>query len=113
MWFLSIKKEKKISEKTISLLPIFSKVFERIIYNSLFNHFISINFFAHLQSDFFLRDLCIAKLLHISKALDKVCHTGLPFKLMSSDVEGELLYLLECYFSNRTQRVVFNGQTCN
>ena len=32
---------------------------------------------------------------------------------MSSDVEGELLYLLECYLSNRTQRVVFNGQTCN
>ena len=57
--------------------------------------------------------MCIAKLLHISKALDKVCHTGLPFKLRSYDVEGELLYFLECYLSNRKQRVVFNGQTCN
>ena len=32
----------------ISLLPIFGKIFERVIYNSLFNYF-----FLHLNQDFF------------------------------------------------------------
>ena len=32
--------------RPISLLPIFSKVIERIIYNSLFNHFISNKLFT-------------------------------------------------------------------
>ena len=65
------------------------------------------------QSGFLLRDSCIAQLLLISKAFDKVCHKGLLFKLKSYDVEGELLSLLECYLSNREQRVAFNGQTSN
>ena len=47
------KKGEKNLLKTISLLPIFSKVFERIIYNSLFNHFISINFFFTFAIRFF------------------------------------------------------------
>ena len=38
--------------RPISLLPIFSKVSERIIYNSLFNHFISSKLFTPSQSGF-------------------------------------------------------------
>ena len=49
--------------------------------------------------------------LDISKAFGKVWHKGLLFKLKPYGVEGELLFLLECYLSNREQRVVLNGQT--
>ena len=49
--------------------------------------------------------------LDISKAFDKVWHKGLIFKLKSYGVEGDLLSLLECYLTNRNQRVVLNGQT--
>ena len=99
----------------------------------MFNHFISNKLFTPWQSDF-LPDLCIAQLLaitheiwtnfdsnppvdvrgvflDISKPFGKVWHKGLLFKLKSSGIEGELLTLLECYLSNREQRVVSNGQT--
>ena len=35
---------------------------------------------------------------------------SLLFKLKSYGVEGELLSLLECYLSNREQRVILNSQ---
>ena len=43
------KEEKKLLKnyRPISLLPIFSKIFERVIYNSLFNH-LSVKNFLHL-----------------------------------------------------------------
>ena len=47
----------------------------------------------------------------ISKAFEEVWHKGLLLKLKSYGVEGGLLSLLECYLSNREQRVVLNGQT--
>ena len=37
------KEDKMSSYCPISLISIFSKVFERVIYNSLFNHFLSNN----------------------------------------------------------------------
>ena len=49
--------------------------------------------------------------LDISKALDKVWHDGLIFKLKSCGVEGELLSLLKSLQLSHEQRVVLNGQT--
>ena len=52
------KKEDKILVKNylhISLFPIFRKMFERVIYNSLFNYFQSNIHFAPSQSGFFSR----------------------------------------------------------
>ena len=49
--------------------------------------------------------------LDISKAFNKVWHKVLLFKLKSYGVDGELLSLSECCFSNRKQRVDLNGQT--
>ena len=51
--------------RPISLLPIFSKMFERVIYNFLFNHFQSNKLFTSSQSDFPPGDSCIAQLLSI------------------------------------------------
>ena len=47
--------------------------------------------------------------LDISKAFDKVWHTGLIFKLKQNGIDGKLLSLLGSYLSDRKQRVVING----
>ena len=92
--------------RPISLLPIFRKMFERVIYNSLFNYFESNRLFTRSQSGFLPGDSCIPQLLSIiheiqtafdenptadvkgvfldlSKAFDKVWHDGIIFKLKS------------------------------
>ena len=58
------KKEDKMLVKNyrpISLLPIFGKMFERVIYNSLFNYFQSNRLFTPSQSGFLPGDSCIAQ----------------------------------------------------
>ena len=135
-WSGTRKEDKNLlkNDRLISLLPIFSKIFERVIYNSLFNHFQSNKVFTSSQSGFLPGDLCIAQLLSIiheiqtafgnnptvdvrgvfldiSKAFDRVWHSGLLFKLQAYGVEGKLLALLKDYLHNRKQRVVLNGQT--
>ena len=49
----------------ISLLPIFRKMFERVIYNPIFNYFQSNRLSAPSQSGFLPGDSCIAQLLSI------------------------------------------------
>ena len=49
--------------------------------------------------------------LDISKAFDKVWHSGLLFKLQAYGVEGQLLVLLKDYLRNHKQRVVLSDQT--
>ena len=100
------KKESKNCLKNYrskSLLPIFSKVFEKLIFNALFHFFVQNHLFTDCQSGFIPGDSCISHLLSItqeihksfhcnplddvrgmfldvSKALDKVWHEGLIFK---------------------------------
>ena len=131
------KKEDKTlikNNRLISLLPIFAKIFEKIIYNSLFKHFLSNKLFIPSQSGFIPRDSCIAQLLSviheiqtasesnptidvigvfldISKEFVKVWHDGLIFKLKSCGAHGELFTLLKIYLQNRKQRVFLNCQT--
>ena len=131
------KKEDKMLVKNyrpISLLPIFGKMFERVIYNSLFNYFQSNILFTPSQSGFLPGDSCDVELLStvceiqtafdenptadvrgvfldISKAFDKNWHDGIIFKLKAYDVEGELLLRLKSFLKNREQRVALNGQT--
>ena len=86
--------------RPINLLPVFGKVFKRIIFNSLFNCFLERRLFTECQSGFLPGDSCISQLLSItheiyksfdcnssvdvrgtfidiSKAIDKVWHDGL------------------------------------
>ena len=47
--------------------------------------------------------------LDISKALNKVWHEGLLYKLKSMGISGELYNLLENYLSGGLPRVILNG----
>ena len=130
------KKEQKNLIKNyrpISLLSIFSKVFERLVFNMLFNFFLQNKLFTPCQSGFIPSDSCVSQLLpaiheiyksfdchpptdmrgtflDISEVFDKVWHLGLIFKLKTYCSEGNLLKLLENYLTDRQQRVVLNGQ---
>ena len=119
--------------RPISLLPILGKVFEKIIYNSLFNYLLNNQLLSENQSGFRKGDSCVSQLisithniykafdgnpsletrgvfLDISKAFDKVWHKALLFKLKSYGVEGKAYKILKDYLSNRKQRVLLNGQ---
>ena len=52
--------------RPISLLPIFSKILERLIFNSMFNFFRQNNLFTKCQSGFIPGDSCVAQLLSIT-----------------------------------------------
>ena len=96
--------------RPISLLPIFGKKFEKVVYNSLFNYFQSNRLFTSCQSGSLPGDSYIASTIHeiqttldenptvdvrgvldISKAFDKVWHDGIIFKFKAYGVEGDLL----------------------
>ena len=61
------KEDKKLLKhyKTISLLPIFGKIYERILFKDLFNYFHKNHFFTECQSGFSPGDSCISQLLSI------------------------------------------------
>ena len=113
--------------RPISLLPIFGKIFEKIIYNVLFEHLKTNDILVNCQSGFLPGDSCISQLLSIthdiykafdgnpslevrgafldnSKAFDRVWHKGLLFKLKRIGIDGTLYLLLENYLKNRKQR---------
>ena len=120
--------------RPFSFFPIFGKLFERVIYNSLFNYFQSNRLFTHSHSGFLPGDSRVAQLLSIiheiqaafnenptvdvrgvfldiSKKFDEVWHDGTIFKSKTYGVEGELLSLLKNYLENREQNVFLNGKT--
>ena len=118
--------------RPISLLPICGKVFEKIIFNNLYNHLTRYNLITKNQSGFRPGDSTTNQLidlvneihrafdsttslevraifLDISKAFDKVWHDGLIFKMRQNGISGQLLKLFQNYLNNRKQRVVING----
>ena len=117
--------------RPVSLLPIFGKIFERIIYNEMYPFFIQNELISPNQSGFKQGDSCINQLLSIthdiyqsldevyevrgvfldmSKAFDKVWHKGLLYKLEQNGIKGPLLNILADFLRSRKQRVVLNGQ---
>ena len=129
----AIPVHKKEEKNRVKNYRSFAKVFERLLFNSLFAHFHDNDLFTKCQSGFMPGDSCIFQLLSIvreiqssfycnppvdtraifldiSKAFDKAWHQGLFFKLKSDGVEGSLFCLLENYLENRKQRVILHGQ---
>ena len=115
------------------MLPICSKIFERIIFNPIFEFLDENGLLCPNQSGFHPFDSCEnqslsiiydiyanfdqhptlevrANFLDISKAFDRVWHEGLLFKLKCTGISGNLLSLLRNFLSDRFQQVVLNGQ---
>ena len=121
------------NQRPISLLPIFAKMFERLLFKNMYNYLKQNNLITKNQSGFtpgdsgtnqllsLVHDIHLAfddnsclevrsVYLDMSKAFDKVWHEGLLHKLKQNGIEGSLLKLLSNYLSNRKQRVVLNGE---
>ena len=123
-----------INYHPISLLPIFAKIFQKIIFTYMFEYFIENKRFTVCQSIFLPGYSCTLQLtsiiheiqksldesqpmdvrgmfLDITKTFDKAYHEGLVYKLKSYGISGNLLKLIENYLTGRKQRVVLNRQT--
>ena len=108
-----------------------SKIFERIIFNPIFEFLDEIDPLCPNQSGFCPFDSCENQLLsiihdidanfdhhatlevrdnflEISKAFDRVWHERLLFKLERIGISGNLLSLLRSFLSNRFQQVALN-----
>ena len=130
------KNDKQLVEnyRPISPLPIFAKIFEKNIFNRIYNFLLEEDLLNPNQSGFRPSDSCINQLLaitheifetfhcnpplevrsvflDISKAFGKVLHKGLLYKLKSMGISGDLFNLHENYLSGRLQRFILNGQT--
>ena len=110
--------------RPVSLLPICSKIFKKVILNSLFKYLNDNNFLNNNQSGFRLGDSCIHQLLSItheiykafytnpsldvrepfldlSKAFDRVWHDGLMYKLNSLGICGNYYRPIHSFLSDR------------
>ena len=119
--------------RPISLLPVFGKIFEKIIYSSIYEFLEKHSLLSDRQSGFRPGDSTINQLLaitheifsafdccppldvrsvylDISKAFDRVWHEGLIFKIRRCGIRGDLLNLLNSFLSKRQQRTVINGK---
>ena len=116
--------------RPISLLSCIDKVFERLIFKYVFNHFKDNDILSAFQSGFKPGDSSINQLTYlynsfckaidagkeirvvffdISKAFDRVWHKGLLAKLNATGLPKDLVKLVGNYLSDRRQRVVVPG----
>ena len=116
------------------LLPICSKLFEKLIFDSIYSFMIHNKLLNSFQSGFRPNDSCINQLISIthniyrafdanpslevrgvfldlSKAFDKVWHEGLLYKLKSNGINGNALQLIKSFLHKRCQRIVLKGQS--
>ena len=123
----------KKNYRPISLLPLFGKMFEKLIYDYIYEHLCDNVLLTQHQSGFRPGDSTVNQLLAIShkiycafddvpsketravfldlsKAFDRVWHKGLLYKLECSGISGSLLALIRDFLANREQRVLLNGK---
>ena len=124
------KGDKQLIEnyRPVSLLSVCGKVFESLIFNSLFNYLKKNNLLSPHQSGFIPEDSCVQQLMSItheiynafdcnpslevrgmfvdiSKVFDKVWHDGIIYRLKVSGVTGGLLKLIEIFCQTGTREL--------
>ena len=130
------EKNVKSNYRPISLLSIFGKMFEKLVYDSLYSHLVFCNLLNPNQSGFRPGDSTVNQLisithtifkafdcnpsldvcsvyLDISIAFDRVWHGGLIYKLKRCGVSAKLLSLIQSFLEDRKQRTVLNGKCSN
>ena len=116
----------------VSPLSVVSKVFEQLVSNRIVDHLKKCGFFSDFQYDFrssrsteyILRvvsdtftkgfnrcEATRAVALDISKAFERVWHTGLFHKLKSYGISSHIFGLISSFLSNRPLRVVLDGKS--
>ena len=119
------------SYRSVLLLIIRVKIFERLIYNVMYDFLTDNNLLSPNQSGFRSGDSCINQFLSInheilnafdkglevggiffdiSKAFNKVWHDGLIFTLHQNGISGDIMNTLRDFLRSRKQRVVLNSQ---
>ena len=116
--FIKNRKQLVNNYHPMSPLPISSKIFEKLMFDSIFNFMIQNNLLNSCQSGFRPNDSCINQLtsithnihrafddnpslevggvfLDLSKAFGKVWYDGLLYKLKNNGINGNGLQLIE------------------
>ncbi len=117
--------------RPISVLPVISKIAERIVFKYVYNFFHVNNVISRNQSGFQPNDSTVNQLAFmyhefckaldqkkdvrivfcdVSKAFDKVWHAGVIHKLKQNGIHGSLLNWFKNYLDKRHQRIVIKGQ---
>lgn len=120
--------------RPISILPVISKIFERILYNRLIlfinkHNILSDNQFGFranrstcmpisllvnkISQELDNNNLCISIFIDLSKAFDTISHDILLKKLYTYGVRGTFHNIIKNYLSNRKQFVSFNNSSSN
>ena len=116
-----------------SLLPVFGKMLENLIFDTLYHHLETNNLLNPNQSGFRPGDSAVNQLLSIinstfhdfdcnptldvrsvyldmSKAFDRVWHEGLLYKVHRCGISGKLCLLLKSFLAHRMQCTVLIGK---
>ena len=137
---LPIHKRRKQADKeklqTYFTFTYLRKIFEKLIFDTIYEYFCENQLLTPNQSGFRPGDSTVNQLLfithkiysafekfpsrearavflNISKAFDKVWHDGLLFKLKRYGISGCLFSVLEDFLDNRQQSVVLNEKNSN
>ena len=125
------EKNRKSNYRPISLLPIFGKILEKLMYDSLYSHLVSCELLNPNQSGFRPGDYTINQLICITHTIFKafdcnppldvrsvyldiskaLWHDGLIYKLKRCGVSGRFLSIIINFLKDRKQRTVLNGHS--
>ena len=116
--------------RPVSVLPVFSKIYEKIVYKRLYDYIVLhnilydnrlgfrekhssymalITLMDHLTEALERGEAVIGLFLDFSKAFDTVDHEILLIKLHHYGIRGEMLNWFRDYLSNQTQCVLYDG----